>query len=136
VWLDVTGKLGIGVTHQVVSVGGSTTAAVPGAAAVTQPGGLLALPTNSGRFVNDEFALVPQLGVRLGYQLTDGVRTFVGYDLLYWSNVVRPGEQIDLAVNPTQLPPGTLFGAARPAPKGRETDLFLNGLSAGVELQW
>src|SRR5262245_7281246 len=48
--LDVTGKLAIGVTHEVVSIGGSTTAAVPGTVAVPQPGGLLALGTNSGRF--------------------------------------------------------------------------------------
>jgi Putative beta barrel porin-7 (BBP7) len=135
-WLDVTGKLGIGATHQVVSVGGSTTTAVPGAAAEPRPGGLLALGSNGGRFVTDEFTLVPELGVRLGCQVWGCLRAFVGYDLLYWSEVARPGEQIDLTVNPTQLPPGRLVGPARPAPTGQTSDLFLQGLSAGVELRW
>jgi len=27
---------------------------------------------------------------KLGYDVTDHVRVFVGYDFLYWSNVVRP----------------------------------------------
>jgi hypothetical protein len=64
------------------------------------------------------------------------VRLFSGYDLLYWSRVARPGEQIDLAVNPTQLPPGTLAGVARPIPTGRDTDLLLQGLTSGIELRW
>jgi hypothetical protein len=134
--LDVTGKLGVGSTHQVVSVGGQTVVTTPGAAPVRQPGGLLALPSNSGRFVSDEFTLIPELGVRLGYQVAGGLRVFVGYDLIYWPEVVRPGGQIDLTINPTQIPPGTLAGVARPAPTGRETDLLLQGVSAGIEFRW
>jgi hypothetical protein len=74
--------------------------------------------------------------VRLGCQVWGGLRAFVGYDLLCWSDVVRPGEQIDLVVNPTQIPPGSLVGVFRPAPTGQTTDLFLQGLSTGVELRW
>jgi hypothetical protein len=74
--------------------------------------------------------------VRLGVQVFGGLRAFVGYDLLYWSDVARPDEQIDLVVNPTQIPPGNLVGVARPAPTGQTSDLFLQGLSAGVEVRW
>lgn len=134
--LDVVGKLGLGSTHEVVSIDGRTTATAPGQAPLTQPGGLLALPSNSGRFVNDEFTVVPELGVQLGYEVRCGLRVFVGYNLLYWSEVARPGEQIDLAINTTQIPPGTLAGVSRPAPTGRDTDLFLHGLTAGLEFRW
>jgi hypothetical protein len=135
-WLDVVGKLGIGSTHEVVSIDGRTTVTALGQGPTTRPGGLLALTSNSGRFVSDEFTLVPELGIRLGYQVGGGLRVFVGYDLLYWSEVPRPGEQVDLAINTTQIPPGNLVGVSRPAPTGRDTDLFLHGLSAGLEFRW
>ena len=43
-----------------------------------------------------------------------GVTATFGYTLLGWSDVLRAGEQIDDALNLTQIPPGTLTGAARP----------------------
>jgi hypothetical protein len=134
--LDVIGKLGIGSTHEVVSIDGRTTVTAPGQGPTTQRGGLLALSSNSGRFVSDEFTVVPELGIRVGYQVGGGLRVFVGYDLLYWSEAARPGEQIDLAINTTQIPPGNLVGVSRPAPTGRDTDLFLHGPSAGLEFRW
>jgi hypothetical protein len=33
------------------------------------------------------------------YRVTSGLRTFVGYDFLYISNVVRRGGQIDTTFN-------------------------------------
>jgi len=71
----------------------------------------------------------PQLGVNVGYQLTDNVRAFVGYTFLYWNDVLRPGDQIDRVVNTTQSPVnlignGLLVGPARPAPIFRESDFW------------
>ncbi len=39
------------------------------------------------------FSIVPEVQVNLGYQLCPNVRTFVGYNFLYWSNVARASEQ-------------------------------------------
>ncbi len=68
--------------------------------------------------------------------MTDSVRIYVGYTLLYWSNVVRPVDQIDFGINPTQLPtaagPGTLVGPARPAFNFHETDFWAQGVNLGV----
>jgi hypothetical protein len=130
------GSVALGVTHSEVEIAGSTVVTSPGQASAAFAGGLLAQPTNSGRFEEDEFAVVPEVGVTLGYQVLPGLRATVGYNFLYWSQVLRPGEQIDLTVNPTQLPPGTLAGPAVPARTGRSSDLFVHGLTFGVELRY
>ena len=55
---------------------GSTVVAQPGLAPEVNVGGLLAQPTNIGRFTDDKFAVVPELGVTLGYQVTDNIQVF------------------------------------------------------------
>jgi hypothetical protein len=62
----------------------------------------------------------------------------VGYSLIYWSRVVRPGDQIDLDVNPDYLPPATtpVTGPARPRFVFRESDFWAQGLSVGGDLRW
>ena len=100
------------------------------------PGGLLALPSNIGRFSRDRFGLIPEVNLNVGYQLTDHLRLFVGYDILYWSNVVRPGDQISRSINPTQQLGGTLMGVAAPLPQFHTTDFWAQGVSLGLDLQF
>ena len=54
--------------------------------------------------------------------------------------VPRPGDQIDRAVNPTQLPLSTaaplLTGLARPAPVLRDTDFWAQGINFGLEFRY
>ena len=54
-----------------------------------------------------------------------------GYNFMYWSNVVRPGDQIDRNINPNLAPVfgGTAggVGAAAPARLNRETDFWAHG---------
>jgi len=139
-FVNATGKVALGNMHQEVRVNGATTFTSPGVAPVTQPGGLLALPTNIGNRSRDVFAAVPEIGLNVGRQVTSNVRIFTGYSLLYFSNVVRPGDQIDTVINPTQLPtangPGNLVGDARPAPLFRDTDFWAQGVNFGVEVSW
>jgi hypothetical protein len=128
--LGLLGKLAVGDNHQVVAADGSTTVTVPGQAPVVSPGGLLALSSNSGHFSRDRVSLVPEFGVNLGYQVTPHLRVFTGYTLLYWFDVVRAGDQVDLTVNPNLLPPvtGAVAGPPRPAPRFQTTDLWVQGL--------
>jgi hypothetical protein len=111
---------------------------VPGQAPVVNPGGLLALSSNSGHFSRDRVSLVPEFGVNLGYQVTPHLRVFTGYTLLYWFDVVRAGDQVDLTINPNLLPPvtGPVAGPFRPAPRFQTTDLWVQGLSAGLEFRF
>ena len=139
-FVNATGTVALGDMHQEVRINGNTTFTPLGLAPVTQPGGLLALPTNIGNRSRDKFAVIPEVGFNVGRQLTDNLRIYAGYNVLYISSVVRPGDQIDYVINPTQLPtiagPGVLVGDARPAPLFRETDLWAQGLNLGVQLAW
>ncbi|MCC7086094.1 MAG: BBP7 family outer membrane beta-barrel protein [Pirellulales bacterium] len=129
-------RLGIGGTREHVSVGGSTTVAQPGEDVNTFTGGLLAMPTNIGRYSNNGFSLVPHLELRVAYLIAPRIRWTVGYDLMYWSRVVRPGDQSDLFVNPTQASGQQLRGTPGPLFPFKETDLWISGVSTGFEFNF
>lgn len=135
---NVLGTVALGSTHEVVRVFGATSVTSPAGVTTLLPGGLLALPTNGDSFSRNAFAVVPQVGMNVGYQLTDNLRAFVGYSFLYWSNVVRPGDQIDTGLNRTQIPTsltgGALVGPARPAVLFRDTDFWAHGVNFGLGL--
>jgi hypothetical protein len=136
-----TVKVALGNMHQRIDIAGRTTILPGPAGGAVQdfPAGLLALGSNSGSFSRDRFAVIPEVGVKLGYQLTDSLRAFVGYDFLYISNVVRPGDQIDRVLDVNQIP---LVGGAAPPPPARPlvpfrtTDFWAQGLSVGLELRY
>jgi hypothetical protein len=134
------GKLALGGNEEIANIAGATRFAPASGIPVINSGGLLALPTNSGRFTHSEFAVVPELGVHLGYQLAPHIRLIAGYNFLYWSRVVRSGDQIDRGLNPTQIPvvqsPGALAGPARPAFSFHETDFWAQGGSFGLEFRY
>src|SRR5262249_11217577 len=78
-WRDLTGRVALGDTHQVITIKGGQGLFPPNAAlnqVVVQRGGLLALPSNIGRFTRDRFSAVPELGVNVGYRLGDHWRAF------------------------------------------------------------
>ena len=131
-------KLSMGSVYDIVNINGSTTFTnFPAPFGGTFPGGLLALPgTNIGRFTGYRFGVVPEVGLKLGYDVTDHLRLFVGYDFLYLNNVVRPGDQIDLRVNPNFQPsaagPGPGGGPRVPAVLFRTTDYWAQGLNFGL----
>src|SRR5262249_53189153 len=64
-FVDLLAKVALGSTHEVVDIAGSTVITPPGQAATVGNGGLLALPSNSGHFTRDHFAVVPELGVNV-----------------------------------------------------------------------
>lgn len=134
--VEVVGKVALGSNHSQVAINGSTTVTVPDPDTATTPYGLLALPSNSGVRTRDAFTLIPELGVTLGYDLTSCLRATVGYTLLYWGEVARPGEQIDLDVNLSQVPPNILVGPARPEFRWVGSDLWVQGFSAGLHYRF
>jgi hypothetical protein len=109
-------------------------------------GGVFTQPSNIGRYRRDRFAVVPEVALRVGYRLTSWASLFVGYTFLYASTVARPGDQIDRGVNTTQAmafqapqtppPSPTLTGPARPAASVRDSDFWVQGVSAGISFSY
>jgi hypothetical protein len=129
--VDTWLKLGVGSTHSEVNISGDSTLGT------AREGGMLALSTNSGKYSQDMFTVMPELGVNLGYDLTQHLRGTVGYTFTYWSRVARAGAQIDPNLNPNYFPPQTTSpGAAFPRFPMATTDFWAQGLSLGIEYQF
>jgi hypothetical protein len=135
-FLDLKTKVALGDVHQTVNISGATVITDPATGVTRFPGGLLAQTTNIGNFSRDRFAWSPDVGVNLGYQLTDHCRAYVGYDFLYLSSVVRPGDQVDLTVNSNLLPPAMPGGPNRPAFSFHGSDYWAQGLNFGLEFRF
>ena len=155
--LSLNAKVALGSNERDVRINGTTTIGLPvpppfvlpGRPPITLPappplalrGGLLALPSNSGRHVTNVFSVIPDIGINLGYQLTPNVRVFGGYSAMYWTHVVRAGDQIDTGLNASQatrsLPPAIPNGpTVRPGFTVKESGYWANGGNAGIEFRW
>ena len=136
--LEMLTRLAIGRTQQRVNISGFTVNTPLGGPSETGTGGLLTQTSNIGQYDRDELSVLPQIGFTAGYMLTDRLKLTGGYTFLYWSRVVRPGDQIDLEVNPELIPfEGSGDGIpARPQFTFRDTDFWAHGINAGLEYQW
>jgi hypothetical protein len=142
-YLDTRASVALGSVAQTAEITGSQTLAFPNGTTAVVPGGLLAVPgANIGRWDQHKFAVVPEVGVNIGYQVTSHLRMFVGYNFLYLSTAVRPGgainPRIDAARVPNFLPPGTapLPGLPHPQPQLSTTGFFIQGISFGLSYRW
>jgi hypothetical protein len=142
---DFLGKIALGNTTEVININGTQVVLRPNAAPVLSQGGLLAVPLNSGRFTRDRISVVPELGVKLGYDVTENLRLTLGYTWLFWSDVVRPADQIDRVIDARQIsnfppPPGVVFGPvagqSHPLVPFRGTDFWAQGLTVGLEYKY
>lgn len=139
---DIDGRfsLALGATRQEIDINGFQAVTPPGGGTpMNFRGGLLAAGPNLGTFTRDRFSVVPEFTLNLGYMVTPRLRTYIGYNLIYWSDVVRPGEQIDRTVDLSFVPnaPAVPFsGQARPRPLFESSDLWIQGINFGMELRW
>ena len=137
---EMTPKLAIGATQQVLKVEGQSSssgadAANPGSFV----GGFFTAPSNIGRRSTVDFGIVPALELKLGCQLTQNVNFSFGYDILYINSVLRPGNQIDRNLNLSQNPlwnatPGV--GPNAPSPGLNSSSFFVNGLNLRLEFRF
>jgi hypothetical protein len=128
-------KLGLGITDQQVHIQGSTSVFSP-TGVQTASGGILALPSNIGTYRRTVFGLLPEGSFTIGLNPCAHVRLLAGYSFLWWNNVVRPGNQIDHAVSPAQVPTDVNFGIAnggnRPVFFFHEQSFWVHTLNFGV----
>ena len=138
--LALSGKLGLGVDEQTLTVSGSTHLREVTGATSDYVGGILANAANIGRYQSSRFAVMPELGVTLGYWITPNLRLSFGYSALYWTDVLRAGNQIDRRVNPIYVPldmtytPGAVV--VRQPPPMLRNDFWAEGLLFGAEFRY
>jgi hypothetical protein len=139
VTLTINVKVAGGETLQTVKTEGSTLVFEPATRTLSyDPSrGLLVQPTNLGRFKRTAFGLVPEATVRVGWAFNSHLQAWVGYNFLYWSDVLRPGDQIDTTVN-LQPVNATNFntGPHRPAILLNPTSFWVQGLTFGVQVSY
>ena len=126
-------KFALGTTNYNANVQGTTTTREVGGGVTTEDSGLLALGTNSGEFEDNEFSAMSELELTLSWEMRPSLVFSFGYSVIFWSDVMRAGEQVDLGVNPTQIPPDTLMGLARPEFPNNLSSYWIQALRFGVE---
>lgn len=131
---DLGLSLGIGTTRQELDIAGYSRVRTANGG-TEYANGFLAQSTNIGNYEETVFSLVPRLEFDLQWEFAQGWSATVGYNLLYWTNVLRAGEQIDGTVNADLLPPSVAgsTGANRPSAMLNDSNYLAHGISFGIE---
>src|SRR5205814_2861612 len=122
--------------HETLNTLGTTTL-VQGSTVRTANGGILA-PSNAILAHRDDFAVIPEVKVNVGVELSRNIRAYVGYSFLYWEDVARPGDS-SRAVNASQVPSSLSFGAGLGTPaqnKINGSDFYAHGLNVGLAIRY
>jgi hypothetical protein len=120
--LDSTFKASLGSVRQQVAIAGQTLIND-----TPFEGGLLAQPSNIGVYERNRLLFVPELTVNLRYHINPCLSMHLGYNLIWMSQVVTAGEQIDLNVNLSQP-----VGPAVPQFQFHDENYWLQGINFGV----
>lgn len=132
-FLDLKAKVAMGDVNERADLSGATTSAFNGATTFVGNGGLLTAD-RVGSYQQNRYAVSPEVAGNLGYNFTEHIRAFVGYDFLYLSNVARAGDQVNLNVNPNRF-----LGGGGPANSPfifRTSDYWAQGVNFGLEFRW
>ena len=143
-FVDMSGRVSFGVDNEVEEISGAfqefntpVVSNLPGMTngirSVNQgPNGIFAQPSNEGQTSGNRFAVVPEVGIKLGYNITPAIELTVGYDFLYISSVLRPTDQIDRSFSkglPFQQDPSSTVGPTR---RFKTTGFYAQGVTVGV----
>ena len=134
--LETTLTAALGVNHETISIDGYYQAI--GFFTTNGPYGIYATPANSGVTSSNKFAVVPEAQIKLGYDITPAVKLIVGYDFLYWSNVVRPTDQIDRNLVKGEFYQEDPFSTSLAYPQrlDKTTDFYVQGVSVGLQARF
>ena len=134
--LELTSRVAVGGTTQRVHINGSTTVNEIGSTPATTPGVLYAQSTNIGSYRRDRFSVLPELSARLSYKVTPRLSLSAAYTVVYWANVVRPGDQIDYSVDGRLIAGTPVTGDAHPRFDWNESALWAHGFNFGLDYNY
>jgi hypothetical protein len=133
--LEVLTKLAIGRVTRTFTTEGEQTITAPGVTPVTQPGGVLALASNSGTTTTADWKCMPEAGLALNWQIRNNISARIGYSFIFLNGVARAADQIDSTINPTLFPGngGAATPGSRPAANHIRSDMWIQTLNLGVQ---
>ena len=137
--LSAHAAVALGVNQQDRTIEGSSTLMTGGRTISTLPGGVFALSSNMGRLSQNDFSVVPEAGLSLGYQFTPWLSAKLGYNFVYWNTVARATQQVDSTINPGLVPTDLSYGSGggpnRPGAGLRTSDFWAQGINFGIEIK-
>jgi Putative beta barrel porin-7 (BBP7) len=135
---DLTARVALGANNEVENVWGAFYSFNYIRPNMSGLEGIFAQPANEGRRSASRFAAVPQAQLRIGYALTPQVRITAGYDFVFFTSVLRPGDQIN-----RNLPKGQTFqqgqdvdSTTSPTPYFNSSHFYAHGLSLGLDFRY
>lgn len=140
-FLTGTAKCAVGLNRQTLDINGVTfIQRAAGGPPTTIFGGLWAVGPNIRREVNTQPAFLPEMSLMVGYWMTDSICLTAGYQIVYFSRVMRPGNQLDRVINRSYVPQSAAYGGPaepfRPAVPFSRTDFWAQGLAFGLEIRF
>jgi hypothetical protein len=139
--LDLRAKLAIGDNHESLNTRGAQVRTLANGASFSSVGGVLVQRSNLGFFTHDQFIVVPELNANWILAFTKNIDINLGYSFIFMSRVLRPGANIDPAVDPSQIPNftgarGAPSDPTRPGVPFLQNNYYAHGLSFGVLFHW
>ncbi len=132
---DINATLALGNNYQKLRISGQTNI---NHRTLLQPIGIFTEPSNIGHFQRNQFAIMPEIKLKLGYQLSKNIIPFITYNCLYINKIIRPGKEIDRNINLTQNSfvggTGVLSGVIAPKVSFNNTGMWMQGLGAGIQI--
>ena len=137
--IGATGKVALGDSHETTIIRGSSALFSPNGSVTYIPGGVLATSANIGNYSRQAFAVVPEAGLNVGFHITPRTMIRFGYTFIYWSNVLRPGNQVNRIVSPNLVPTDASYGTPgpnQPAYQFHASSYWAQGLNFGLEFDF
>ncbi len=139
--VTTTGKLGVGEMHEVLDItGGTSFVNTATAQAGSSYGGLYANSSNIGHFATDRFAIIPELNVNFGVNITRSFSAYVGYGFLFVNRVARPGDQMNPVIDSSTVPFSSSFGDFGHTPQintlFKQSQFWMNMVNFGFEYKY
>jgi hypothetical protein len=134
-------KLAVGNVNEQITIQGSQTRTLPSGQVLVASRALLALPSNIGRHNRNQFAEVPEMGVKFAFPINNYLTIAAAFNTMYWSRIARPADQIDRVIDTSQIPSFPSAGAApgllgRPTVPFTQSDYWLFGAMLTAEFTW
>lgn len=128
-----TGKIGFGATNDLVTVAGHYNSIGFGSPqpSLLPNGNPTTTPADVSNNFLYAFSVVPEVQAMLSYDLLPRLRFSAGYDFLYWTRLIRPGDQLDTRASLANTT-SALAAPIQPVPLDRHSDFWLRGWSMSL----